>query len=86
MKGSWYSSVTEHRFRVIKDLEDNPSFQNYIHDIISKAYVDARKLAIKESKNANPEFHPLHQRRESVANPLPIDYPKVGDMMSRCII
>ena len=52
MKGSWYSSVTEDRFRVLKDLEDNPSFKDYIHEIISKAYGDARKLAIKESKNA----------------------------------
>ncbi|MTJ08393.1 MULTISPECIES: DUF29 domain-containing protein [unclassified Anabaena] len=52
MKGSWYSSVTEHRFRVKKDLEENPSFKNYLHEVISIAYADARKLAIKESKNA----------------------------------
>ena len=52
MKGSWYSSVTEHRFRVKKDLEENPSFKNYLHEVIFIAYADARKLAIKESKNA----------------------------------
>ncbi|MBD2439210.1 DUF29 domain-containing protein [Nostoc sp. FACHB-110] len=52
MKGSWYSSVTEHRFRIKKDLEENPSFKSYINEIISQAYTDARKLAIKESKNA----------------------------------
>jgi hypothetical protein len=52
MKGSWYSSVTEHRFRVKKDLEENPSFQNYLNEVIAKAYIDARKLAIKESNNA----------------------------------
>jgi hypothetical protein len=52
MKQSWYSSVTEHRFRVKKDLEENPSFKNYITEVISKAYADGRKLAIKESKNA----------------------------------
>ncbi|UUO14770.1 MULTISPECIES: DUF29 domain-containing protein [Aphanizomenonaceae] len=52
MKGSWYSSVTEHRFRVEKDLEENPSFKNYLHEVIFIAYADARKLAIKESKNA----------------------------------
>ena len=52
MKGSWYSSVTEHRFRVRKDLEENPSFKNYLHEVIFIAYADARKLAIKESKNA----------------------------------
>ncbi|MFN7854221.1 DUF29 domain-containing protein [Anabaena sp. AL09] len=52
MKGSWYSSVTENRFRVRKDLEENPSFKNYLHEVIFIAYADARKLAIKESKNA----------------------------------
>ena len=52
MKGSWYSSVTEHRFRVKKDLEENPSFKNYITEVIYQAYADARKLAIKESKKA----------------------------------
>ena len=52
MKGSWYSSVTEHRFRVEKDLEENPSFKNYLHEVILVAYADAKKLAIKESKNA----------------------------------
>jgi len=52
MKGSWYSSVTENRFRVKKDLEENPSFKNYLHEVIFIAYADARKLAIKESKNA----------------------------------
>ncbi|MEH1870826.1 DUF29 domain-containing protein [Nostoc sp.] len=52
MKTSWYSSVTEHRFRVKKDLEENPSFKNYITEVISQAYIDARKLAIKESKKA----------------------------------
>ncbi|MEH2391734.1 MAG: DUF29 domain-containing protein [Nostoc sp.] len=52
MKTSWYSSVTEHRFRVNKDLEENPSFKNYITEVISQAHADARKLAIKESKKA----------------------------------
>lgn len=52
MRGSWYSSVTEHRFRIKKDLEENLSFKSYINEIIYQAYTDARKLAIKESKNA----------------------------------
>lgn len=47
-----YGSVTEHRFRVKKDLAENPSFKNYIYEVIEQAYVDDRKLAIKESKNA----------------------------------
>jgi hypothetical protein len=52
MKGIWYSSVTEHRFRVRKDLEENPSLKNYLYEVIFIAYADARKLAIKENKNA----------------------------------
>ncbi|WYL97347.1 MAG: DUF29 domain-containing protein [Gloeotrichia echinulata IR180] len=52
MKASWYSSVTEHRFQVKKDLAENPSFKTYIAEVMSQAYADARKLAIKESKNA----------------------------------
>ncbi|MBD1217055.1 MAG: DUF29 domain-containing protein [Aphanizomenon flos-aquae Clear-A1] len=52
MKVSWYSSVTEHRFRIKKDLQENPSFKNYLHEVILVAYADAKKLAIKESKNA----------------------------------
>ncbi len=52
IKGSSYSSITEHRFRIKKDLQENPSFKNYLHEVIFIAYADARKLAIKESKNA----------------------------------
>ncbi|MDJ0507026.1 DUF29 family protein [Aphanizomenon flos-aquae NRERC-008] len=36
-----------------KDLQENPSLKNYIHEVIFIAYANARKLAIKESKNAN---------------------------------
>jgi len=53
MKGSWYSSVTEHRFRVQKDLQESPSFQSYLEEAIAKAYQDGRKLAIKEGKRAS---------------------------------
>jgi hypothetical protein len=53
MKASWYSSVTEHRFRVQKDLLDNPSFQSYLESAISKAYNDGRKIAIKEGQKAS---------------------------------
>jgi hypothetical protein len=65
MQGSWYSSVTEHRFRITKDLEENPSFKNYINEVISQAYADARKLAIKESRKA----------RLGVRKPAEEDYP-----------
>ncbi len=53
MKGSWYSSVTEHRFRIQKDLQENPSFQSYLAEAINKSYKDARKLAIKEGQKAD---------------------------------
>ena len=52
MQNSWYISVIEHRFRVQKDLDENPSFKNFFPEAIHKAYKDARKLAIKESRNA----------------------------------
>ncbi|MTJ15777.1 MULTISPECIES: DUF29 domain-containing protein [unclassified Dolichospermum] len=69
MKGSWYSSVTEHRFRVKKDLEENPSFKNYLHEVIFIAYADARKLAIKESKNAKLGI------RKPEETEYPLDFP-----------
>jgi hypothetical protein len=69
MKGSWYSSITEHRFRIKKDLQENPSFKNYLHEVISLAYADARKLAIKESKNAK-----LGVRKPDEAE-YPLDFP-----------
>ena len=37
MQGSWYSSVTEHRFRVQKDLQENPSFKTDSETAIAKA-------------------------------------------------
>ncbi|MFM2064892.1 MAG: hypothetical protein RLZZ507_4563, partial [Cyanobacteriota bacterium] len=69
MKGSWYSSITEHRFRIKKDLQENPSFKNYLHEVISLAYADARKLAIKESKNAK-----LGVRKPDESE-YPLDFP-----------
>ena len=69
MKGSWYSSVTEHRFRVKKDLEENPSFKNYLHEVIFIAYAEARKLAIKESKNAKLGV------RKPEETEYPLDFP-----------
>ena len=52
MKGSWYNSVDEHRTRVKKDLDDNPSFKSYLETAVKDAYKDARKLAIKEGSRA----------------------------------
>lgn len=52
MKGSWYSSVVEHRQRVLDNLADTPSLKSFLVEAIEKAYPDARKLAIKEGKFA----------------------------------
>jgi hypothetical protein len=52
MKGSWYSSVIEHRQRVLNNLEDTPSLKGFLGEAVKKAYLDGRKLAIKESKLA----------------------------------
>ncbi len=52
MKASWYSSVVEHRQRVIDNLTDTPSLKNYLTEALEKSYPDARKLAIKEVKLA----------------------------------
>ena len=52
MKISWYNSVIEHRQRVLSNLEDTPSLKNFLPEAIDKAYPQARKLAIKESKFA----------------------------------
>ncbi|MBD2628695.1 DUF29 family protein [Trichormus variabilis] len=61
--------IKEQRFRVKKDLEANPSFKNYLHEVISPAYTDARKLAIKESKNAK-----LGVRKPDESE-YPLDFP-----------
>ncbi len=52
MKRSWYSSVIEHRQRVLDNLADTPSLQSFLAEAIEKAYEDGRKLAIKEGKLA----------------------------------
>ena len=52
MKASWYSSVLEHRQRVLNNLADTPSLKSYLVDALEKSYPDGRKLAIKEGKLA----------------------------------
>lgn len=52
MKGGWYDSVVEHRQRVLDNLADTPSLKSFLVEVIEKAYPDARKVAIKESKFA----------------------------------
>jgi hypothetical protein len=52
MKSSWYSSVLEHRQRVLDNLADTPSLNSFLMEALEKAYPDARKGAIKEGKLA----------------------------------
>ncbi|AFY31960.1 DUF29 domain-containing protein [Calothrix sp. PCC 7507] len=52
MRGSWYSSVLEHRQRVLNNLADTPSLKSFLVEAVEKAYPDGRKLAIKEGKLA----------------------------------
>ncbi|GAX37894.1 DUF29 domain-containing protein [Nodularia sp. NIES-3585] len=52
MQASWYSSVVEHRQRVLDNLADAPSLKSFLVEAVEKAYPDARKLAIKEGKLA----------------------------------
>ena len=52
MNASWYSSVVEHRQRVLDNLTDTPSLKSFLVEAVEKAYPDARKLAIKEGKLA----------------------------------
>lgn len=52
MKGSWYGSVLEHRQRVLNNLTDTPSLTSFLAEAVEKAYVDGRKLAMKEGKLA----------------------------------
>jgi Domain of unknown function DUF29 len=52
MKGSWYGSVLEHRQRVLNHLSDTPSLTNFLEETLEKAYLDGRKLAIKEGQLA----------------------------------
>ena len=52
MKSSWLDSVSEHRQRVLYDLEEIPSLKSHLETAIAKVYPSSRKLAIKEGKRA----------------------------------
>jgi hypothetical protein len=52
MKGNWYSSVLEHRQRVLNNLADTPSLKSFLVEAVEKAYPEGRKLAIKEGQLA----------------------------------
>jgi len=52
IKESWYSSVIEHRQRVLNNLIDTPSLHSFLVEAVEKAYQDGRKIAIKQGKLA----------------------------------
>lgn len=65
MKASWLHSVSEHRERILYDLQDMPSLKTHLEEAVSKVYPNARKLAIKEEKRA----------KFGVRVPLEFEYP-----------
>ncbi|MEH2251010.1 DUF29 domain-containing protein [Nostoc sp.] len=50
MKVSWYSSILQHRQRVLNNLADAPSLKSFLVEAVEKAYSDAHKLGIKQAK------------------------------------
>ena len=52
MRDSWYRSIIEHRQRIQKNLRDTPHLKAYLETAIEEAYLDARRVAIKEGKLA----------------------------------
>lgn len=67
MKASWYNSVDEHRQRVQKQLQQTPSLKSFFTTGIQNAYIDGRRLAIKEGKRAQFGVRIPHEE----------EYPKV---------
>lgn len=73
MKASWYSSVLEHRQRVLNNLTDTPSLKSFLVEAIEKAYPDGRKLAIKESKLAKFGVRVLEESEYPITCPFSIE-------------
>ncbi|MEG3438496.1 DUF29 domain-containing protein [Pannus brasiliensis CCIBt3594] len=67
MTGSWYSSILEHRQRVLDNVNNTPSLKSFLSEAIEIAYPDVRKLAIKEGKLA----------RFGVRVPAESEYPSI---------
>jgi hypothetical protein len=47
--GSWKGSIVEHRQRIRDELEDSPSLQPYLIEILDAAYADGRDRAAAET-------------------------------------
>ena len=48
MKGSWYSSIVEHRQRVLDNLADTPSLKSFLTEALEK--LDALRKKWAEAK------------------------------------
>jgi Domain of unknown function DUF29 len=73
MKASWYSSVPEHRQRVLNNLADTPSLKSFLLEAIERAYPDARKLAIKEGKLAKFGIRTPKESEYPIVSPFSIE-------------
>jgi hypothetical protein len=73
MQESWYSSIIEHRQRVLKNLRDTPSLKSYLETAIQSAYSDARKIAIKENKLAKLGIRIPHENEYSMICPFSVE-------------
>lgn len=73
MKASWYSSVVEHRQRVLDNLADAPSLKSFLVEAVEKAYPDGRKVAIKEGKLAKFGVRVPEESEYSIMCPFSIE-------------
>lgn len=53
---SWQRSITEQRIQIQEQLKMSPSLKPYFDDAIDKAYPNALKMAIKETKLPKTTF------------------------------
>lgn len=53
---SWQRSITEQRIQIQEQLKMSPSLKSYFNEAIDKAYPNALKMAIKETKLSQTTF------------------------------
>jgi hypothetical protein len=73
MKGSWYSSVLEHRQRVLNNLIDTPFLKTFLAEAVEKAYLDGRELAMREGKLAKLGVRVLEENEYPMTCPFTIE-------------
>ncbi|MBV9390141.1 MAG: DUF29 domain-containing protein [Chroococcidiopsidaceae cyanobacterium CP_BM_ER_R8_30] len=73
MRVSWYISVLEQRQRVLNNLTDTPSLKSYLVEAVQKAYLGARKLAIKEGQLAKFGVHMPEESEYPITCPFSIE-------------